>query len=310
MIWDLTVDDDQRLTIIVTPGVAGQPVPPITGTAAYGFILSPEDNVVLVFKWQGATSTGDINYAVTGTNLDLKDLEKLKSVIGAAAPAPALTAGRVAGAPTHRIVKAVTDDLTAGGRLTVTVTLKDKEGSGTNNKEVTLYTSGGVTFKIEPRSPRFTVSTGLAVSTAPEPTVAIVKTSNIITFEKDDKTQQAYEQQIILRDDDASLKPIQTAVTFANFRLIRRLYGTLGVQLNEKIFEEPLLGLTYRHPIAASMGVNFTVGMHFSHETAIVESSGFEDGMKLDPTIGLTVDDIPTETHYHRRFAFAFSVDF
>jgi hypothetical protein len=208
------------------------------------------------------------------------------------------------------MTKAVTDDLTPGGKLTVTFTLKGKEGTGANQKEVTLYTSGGVSFRIEPRPPRVTVSTGITVSTAPEPTVAIVKTSNLISFQKDGKPQQSYEQVIAIRDTDTGLQPIQTAVTFANFRLIRSAYATVGVQLNQKIFEEPIIGLTYRHPLAGSMGLDFTIGIHLSHETEILKTSGFKDGMKLDPTAGLTVDDIPVEKNYHRRFAFAFSVDF
>ena len=313
MTWNMTSADDQRLTIVVTTTDTTQKPVTITGTAAHSFVLRPEDRVVIVLKWQGETTTGDIGYAVTGTNLDLKDLENLKKLLTGATPAAAKDTGKsVLGAAeeTRSVAKAVTDDLTAGGKLTVTFTLKGKEGSGANQKEVTLYTSGGLTFRIESRPPRLTVSTGLALSTAPEPTVAIVKTSNLISFEKDGKTQQAYEQVITLRDNDTGVQPIQAAVSFANFRLIGHAYATLGVQLNQKIFEEPMAGFTYRHPLTGSMGVNFTVGLHFSRETEILESSGFVEGMKVDPTVGLTADDIPVEKKYHRRVMFAFTVDF
>jgi hypothetical protein len=306
MVWDLIqTDDSQRLTITVR----GEPIP-YTGAAAYGFLLEPSDRIVIVLKWKGAEPTGEITYAVTGTNLDVKDLDQLKKLISGGAP-EAKEAGRGALADTVRTeMKAVTDDLIAGGKLTITFSLKQKQGTGANQQEVSLYTSGPLTFRIADRPPRFTVSTGIAVSGAPEPTVAIVKTANVISFEKDGKTQQAYEQTIVLRDSEVEARPIQSAVTYANFRLYRSIYASFGVQLNQKIFEEPLLGVTYRHSLGGSMGVNFTGGVVLSRETQIIDSSGFEVGMKIDPTLGLTVDDIPTEQKYHGRYMFGFSVDF
>ncbi len=306
IVWDLTAGDDKRLSIEVTPA-NGTPEAPVTGPQAYTFVLEPDDRVVLVFKWTGpATTKGEIAYAVTGTNVDTKDLEALKKLITGAARAPEA----IELAASRSETRAVTDPLLPGGKLTVTLTLKDKTGAGASETEVTVYTSGGVTLRIADRSPRFTVSTGLAVSNAPEPSVAIIKTPRVITFEKDGKTQQAYEQIIVLRDSNAKAQPIQSAVTFANFRIVDRLYASLGLQLNQKLFEEPLFGLTYRHPLAGTLGLNITGGAHPSRETEIVPSSGFAAGMTLDPSLGLTVDDIPVEKTYRWRYVFAFTVDF
>lgn len=308
--WDLsTTDDSKRLVIGVKEGAL--PQAEISGAAAYGFRLRAEDHVVIVLRWKGDKSKGDISYAVTGTNYDAKDLDALKKLVTGAAPAakdPGKTA--LAEDEAQSITKAVTDDLRAGGALTATFTLKETQGTGTAAKEVTSYTSGGVTFRVDGHSPRFTVSNGVALSGAARTSVAIVKTATLLTFTKDGKSQQAYEQAISLKDHDTSLQPVQSLLAFANFEFTERVYATIGSQLNAKLFEEPMLGITYRHPITGSMGLNATGGVHFSKELEILRGSGFSDGMKLDPTIGLTVDDIPTQKKYHNRPFLAFSLDF
>lgn len=53
-----------------------------------------------------------------------------------------------------------------------------------------------------------------------------------------------------------------------------------------------------------------TGGVRFTKETEITPNSGCTDGQKLDPTIGLTVGDIPTMEKRHRRFFFGLSFDF
>jgi hypothetical protein len=167
-----------------------------------------------------------------------------------------------------------------------------------------------VSFFIRAEPPKFTVSFGLGFSTAPTPTVGIAKTSTIVTFEKDGKTQQAYEQVVQLQDNDESFKPIQSLMTFANFHLLKDWYATLGVQVNQKIFEAPLVGATYRIPLGSRRGLNFTGGIVFSREVAIDPATGWSDGQVVDPTLGLTVDDIHTTHDWHIRPALGFSVDF
>ena len=307
--WDKTASDENTLTILVTPeGESTQD--PITGADAYTFVLNHSDRVAFSLKWKG-NETGDISYVVTGTDFDAKELEALKNLFSGNLPTSQSDQGTgQLGAATNSIMKAVAEDLISGGRLTVTFSLKQRQGSGNNEQLITTYTSGEVSFRVKSRPPRLTISNGIAITTAPEPSLAIIKTSEVITFEKDGKEQQAFRQAISLKDDAAVLQPIQTAVTFANFRLTWKMFISLGIQLNQKIFEEPILGLTYRQPVFGTMGLNLLVGAHFSNEDEIDDESGFSDGMKLDPTLGLTVDDIPIDPRYRLRFVFGFSVDF
>jgi hypothetical protein len=306
VVWDMTRPESTRLTITVTESTKTRT---IASPDAYNFRFKPDDRVLATLRWAGAMD-GAITSAVTGTNLDAKDLEALKKLVTGSAPlASPLTGKGLAGDMVQSLTRAVTDDLIAGGRLTFVFALKLREGA-TRTDEVGDYGSGSIIFRIESRSPRFTVSNGVGITRAPDPVVTIAKTATIIAFQKDDKPQQAYEQVIAVERDEEKLRPIQTALVFANFNLGWRLYATLGVQLNQKVFEEPVLGFTYRHPLTGSMGLNLLAAAHFSNETRIKEESGFEDGMKLDPTVGLTVGDIPTEKSHEPRFLFGLSVDF
>jgi hypothetical protein len=278
---------------------------PIVTPSAESFVFRATDvvTIVAIFATDGEGEP-DIRYAITGTNLDDKDLDALKKLFGAAA-AKTDTAKAIP-RNTDAKVKAVTDPLIAGGKLTVTIDLKVKDAAG---KEAVVESSGGIAFNIEPQAPRITVSYGFGFGTAANPTVAINKTSTIVSFTKDGKPQQAYQQIVTLRDSDDSLKPIQSLVTFANFRLVKALYASAGVPLNEKIFERPILGGTYRLT-RGKVGLNVTLGVQFSHETQIVPGSGFADGTAVDPTLGLTADDVPIEKKWHRRLALGFTIDF
>ena len=86
-------------------------------------------------------------YAITGTNLDEKDLDQLKKLVSAGTSSTAKAAGSVqttdAGVEPRYELKAVTDKLIAGGKLTATFTEKRKEGVGTAAKEVVTKTSRG-----------------------------------------------------------------------------------------------------------------------------------------------------------------------
>ncbi len=276
--------------------------------ASYAFQLKSNDVVTLVLTYDKTDGTDDVTAAVTGTKLDDKDLEALKKIFGATPPTPEQERGSrsFGGQGTTTVIRQVTDDLIAGGKLTVTYNIKRKE----NNQERIVKTSGALTFKIATMSPRLTVSYGSALSQATNSTLTIAKTSTLITFVKNGQTQQAYQQVIAHKDFDTSLKPIQALMTLGNFRIWSRVYASIGVQLNQKLFEQPFLGGTYRHPLGSRIAFNTTLGVQFSRETEIIPESGFTIGQLVDPTVGLTVDDIPTRQRYHRRFGIAFSIDF
>jgi len=302
VVWNLDEPDARRLSILVLE--AGKVNPPIEGAAAYNFVFREKDRVVISFSFTAPpTAKPEVSYAVSGTNIDIRDLEALKKLI--VGTAPQTTAANVmslsVGNTPRTETKAVTDDLIAGGRLTMTLSLKDKKGPGPNEQEVTVYSSGGIIFRVASRPPRLTLSSGIAVSRAPDPSVTIVKTADTIVFEKDGKQQRAYQQMILLKDKKAALQPLQTLVTYANFQVRDDFYLSLGIQLNQKVFEEPLLGLSYRRSLVGTMGVHAVAGFHFTRETTLEPRSGFTDGMKPDPTIGLTVDEIPTTMRRRTR---------
>jgi hypothetical protein len=279
---------------------------------SYHFGLKRTDKVTLVLIDAASPDTGEADYAITGTNLDEKDIDQLKKLFlaSAAAAKAAGEKGRAGSGKPVIVLKAVTDKLIAGGKLTATFNMKNKTGSGDDAKETITRSSGALVFGIQSESPRVTVSGGIGLSTARNPSVAIVKTSAIVTFTKDDKPQQAYEQVITLRDDDTKFKPVQSLITSANFRLHGRLYGSAAIRVDEKLFEQPILGFTYRHPLSERMGLNVTGGVMLSRETEILSESGFAAGQKIDPSIGLTADDIPTKTRFHGRPALLLTIDF
>jgi hypothetical protein len=285
----------------------------IAGTAAFGFELKASDRVVLRMQWIGGADTrGEIAHAVTGANLHEKDLDALRRLVGGAAVSKDAAEARVAeaGERVRVEIESVADDLVAGGRLTATFNVKTRTtGDDGKVSESVTDTAGPLTFRVEAEEPRLTVSTGLAFTTGREPEVAIVRSSTILTFQKDGETQQAYQQVIALRDNDGALKPIQALATFANFRLWPRTYASAGFQLNQSFFQEPLVGLTYRHPFGHG-GLNVTAGAHLSRELEILEDSGFAAGQLVDPTIGLTADDIPVRWKYTPRFVLGVSLDF
>ena len=183
----------------------------LTGPDAYHFELHRSDVVTLVMIDVTNTDTWEPEYAITGTDLDEKDLDQLKKLVSAGTSATAKAAGSVKTTEAGELryeLKAVTDKLIAGGKLTATFTEKRKEGAGAAAKEVVTKTSRELTFNVRPESPRFTVSAGLGVSNAPHPTVALVKTSTILSFTKDGKAQQAYQQVITLKESDSDAAPI------------------------------------------------------------------------------------------------------
>jgi hypothetical protein len=283
----------------------------IKAPESYNFRLRRSDRVTVIVISAKTDDPGFPSYAVTGTNLDEKDLDALKKLFGAEAAAATKTAGAVGVTPDELPVPkadvvAVTDDLIAGGKLTATFALKKT----VDGKETTTRTSGALSFIVTGEPPRFTVSFGIGFSTARTPTVQIAKSSTIVTFEKDGKPQQAYQQIVQLQDNDEGLKPIQSMMTYANFRMAGQFYATLGLQVNQKLFEAPLVGATYRVPLGGRRGLNFAVGVVFSHELLIDPDTGWTDGQLVDPTLGLTVADIQTTRDWRIRPALGMSIDF
>jgi len=277
----------------------------------YTYTIRRSDRITLIVISATTDDPGVATDAITGTNLDDKDLDQLKKLfagdVGTGKGQPSLIGPPSKNLPQPKAdVTAVTDKLIAGGKLTVTFNLKKSE----NGKDTITKTSGPVTFLIEAATPLFTVSFGLGFSNAPTPTVAIVKTPTIVTFEKDGETQQAFQQVVLLQDNDEHFQPIQSLMAFVNFRMRNQWYASVGVQVNQKVFESPLAGVTYRLPLGERRGLNFTGGVHFSRELKIAPGSGWSDGQLVDPTIGLTVADIAddarvalsTQLRIHCRF--------
>jgi hypothetical protein len=281
-------DEADKLTVIIE----GQE--PIPSPRSYQFLLEKTDRVTLQLRAIGAFTSLRIDYTITGTDVNARFRDVAQKIFS---PQQAI-------AESTRVqeeTKAVNDDLLPGGRITVT--FKRVSTDGTEE-------SKDVQFRIKDEDPWFFPSAGLAFSTAKETEVAIVKTSNIVTVTIDGEERQVNEQQILLRNgDDSGLRPIQALISFLNFQIFKRFYGSLGFQLNGQIFQEPLLGGTYyfRH---GPVGFAFTAGVHFSKEVEIVESSGFKSGQTVDPGINLTVDDIPIQERYKSRFFLAFSASF
>jgi hypothetical protein len=288
------------------------PAKQLRGPQAFAFVLSDKDQVSFVLLYKKATDVrAEIVYSVTGTGVSDKDIQAFQKIVGGDAKAAAGTgtqAGRSTSPADAAEIVAMTDDTDIGQKVLATFSLKEKKTTGTETTEVTKATRGPFAFRVG-GAPRFKMSYGFVFSTAPEPTVAILKTSTVVNFEKDDKPQQSYEQVVALKDADATLQPIQSLVAMANFRLAGAVYGSVGFQVNQKIFEEPLLGLTVRHEVG-KMGLNVSAGVHFSHETEIRTDTGFAEGSKLDPTLGITVDEIATQKRYKHRVFLAFTVDF
>lgn len=290
--------------------------PKLSGPDAFGFTFSDKDEVRFIALYQRAADgsvRAEITYSLAGSGVSDKDVDALRKIVGGGAP-ETKAGGReplLAGAPStadFAEVLAMTDQPAIGQKILVTFALKQSKKEGNTTTETTTLSRGPLAFRVS-GPPRFKVSYGLAFSNAPNPSVAIQKTSTLVNVEKDGKTQQVYQQVIALRDADAVFQPVQSLVTFFNVRLAGSVYGSIGFQVNKKVFEEPMLGLTYRHE-AGSVGLNVTAGVHFSREVRIRADTGFYPGFLVDPTQALTTDEIATETRTHHRVMLALTVDF
>ena len=199
--WDFRADPPNQLEVWVDcVRAAGETIfscpdkNRIKAPDAYHFVVKASDQVTLVVVSARDADPGAATYTITGTNMNDKDLAALRTLFGAAgggASGTTKTGGAVKALENPPAPKAdlkvVTDPLIAGGKLTVTFTLRKIEASG---KEAVTASSDAVTFLIEHELPRYTVSFGLGFSTATTPSVAISKTATVLTFQKDGKSSR------------------------------------------------------------------------------------------------------------------------
>lgn len=283
----------------------------LTGTAAAAFVFSDKDQVTFVLlyaKSEDKKRRGEIVATVTGSGVSDKDIDAFKKIVGAVAGADPATKVLAAGDEKDAEILALTDDMSIGQKLSVTFLIKETEEKEGKPVESAVLTRGPVLFRVGGQ-PRFKLSYGIAFSQAPNPVIAIEKTATIVEFEKDGKVQQAYQQRVVLRDAENRMRAIESLVTIANVRVVGPFYGSLGFQVNQKIFEEQLVGVTYRHQ-AGKLAFNITGGIHFSDETTIDETSGFFHDYRIDPTKALTVGEVTPVKKTRHRFFLALTTDF
>ena len=139
--------------------------------------------------------------------------------------------------------------------------------------------------------PWFFSSVGFAVTTGREGELALINTNKKITEDEESKTFQ----RISIKNNGNDLKPIQSIVTFLNFRLSSSIYLSIGAPINNKIFDELMLGFSLFSRYK-DIGFSVTAGVQFNKELEIAKSSGYEVDQYIDPSSGLTLDSIPTET--------------
>lgn len=252
---------------------------------SYYFELRKNDRVLLIMQANRLKNKKlklQIEYTITGLDVSARFSKRATEIW---AKDETIQRGEI---ELERETVQVTDDLLPGGVLAVTF----KKVLGEDEEETKI-----VKFRIKDEYPWFFSSVGMIITKAIDPEVAIVKT-------------QTNEQIIVLKDNNTrTLHPLQSVVSFLNFRIYNPIYISLGFSLNQQIFTEPMIGLSYYFKVK-NVGLVITLGSHFSKEVEIISSSGFKEGQSIDPTLNLTVEDIPTIEKYHTRFFFGFSLRF
>ena len=247
----------------------------------------------------------EIQNAVTGTNVDDKAREALSKLL---IPQDTKKAGLGGRQPEELVEEVVflNEKLLAGGKLTTTFVLKKKEADGKTSVE---GQSPAIPLEVRGEAPWFSMSYGIGLSTTRNSEVTVIKTNTLVTFEKDGKTQQAYQQQVHVTDATAKLRPIEAATVFVGFRLAGPTYALAGFSTTSSIFKEPMLGIGLRIPMG-NMALMVGGGAHFTKEKTIIDGTNFSDGTKLDPSLSLTSGDIPTEEKRRTRLFLGFGVEF
>jgi hypothetical protein len=247
----------------------------------------------------------EIQNAVTGTNVDDRAREALSKLL---TPQDIKKAEGQGGRTPGELVEEVvflSEKLLAGGKLTTTFVLKKKEVDG----KTVEGQSPAIPLGVRSEAPWFSMSYGIGLSTTRNSDVTVIKTNTLVTFEKDGKTQQAYQQQVHVTDATAKLRPIEAATVFVGFRLAGPTYALAGFSTTSSIFKEPMLGIGCRIPMG-NMALMIGGGAHFTKEKTIVDGTNFSDGTKLDPALSLTSGDIPTEEKRRTRLFLGFGVEF
>lgn len=240
-----------------------------------------------------------IEYEITGYDPETKFKDILSGALD--------QTEKVATTKPDEISQDVYEELRPGGTLTVQFLIRKKvieeivDGNTNTIKEHFVTDQKKIIkLRIKDEYPWFFTSTGFIFSNENNRELAIINTGETVTYEKDGKTVQAKQQMITWKNDNVSFKPKQTSVQFLNVRIYKFIYASIGVPLNKKIFSEPLFGITYFHRIK-SVGAAFTFGIQFHKQLFTLESSVYEDDYIINPTDGLTVENIPTEEKYKVR---------
>ena len=263
-------------------------------TKPFGFELRVPDTVILHMTWRSdckarCDSSAGISYAVKGyrnTADILKGLLKKVADISTSTPKQVKTNSGATLFPISKVDKntffritPVTDDLAPGGHLIVTFN-KKRAKNGTVSQS-----SPPLIFRIQSTRPRFTVTTGLLYTYAPNPTVGITKRN--ASANKDatvsagkqrrnslnEKYITSLDSTITVRGGESRLQPIQAPVLFVNGLIVWRIYGSVGFKFQKQPFREPILGLTWRG-MRGGVGINVTAGLHSSRETELISDSG------------------------------------
>jgi hypothetical protein len=292
------------------------------------FKLRSKDKVLLEFVAEKEAAM-EISYKIDGDDIVG---EFKKGIPLFLAPEEHKKAGvnegiKASGDETKTIRMAVTDDLLPGGTLTITfkktLTVQGTVGKTTITKKISgneitetetttnaekpkqAVSEKTFVFRIKDKPPWFFTSTGLVFTNESNHSIAFIKTSTIAEKPEGSEEEDVFTQKLGYKDKNENnrwfdLRPKQTLVQFIHFNLVSRIYFSLGVPVNKKIFTEPFAGFSY-YAKFKKIGYAITAGAHFHKELTIDTLSGFEIGNIIDPT-KLTAEEIPTKNQYKVRF--------
>lgn len=262
----------------------------LSGFESQLYKFNKNDKILISVSSQPGADSIIISYEITGTDpyesikSDLSDTISGLGITNAKADsAKYVESIDTSGTPTEikTASKAVTDNLFPGGNIKMS--FKQVKDSITIKKEFM--------FSIVDENPWFFSSLGFAVSAGREGELALINTNKKISEAEYSKTFQ----RINMKNNENDLKPIQSIITFLNFRLSSSIYFSIGAPINNKIFDELMLGLSIFSRYN-DIGFSVTAGVQFNQELQIQNSSGYKVDQYVDPADGLTLDSIPTET--------------
>jgi len=179
----------------------------------------------------------------------------------------------------------VAEKLPAGGRLKVTF-YKAPEAKDNKAKTERLV----FCFDVKKSYSYFMLSSGLILTNEINPEVSLERTSGQLDGDQG--------RMIVLKNKGGkqfyNLRPKQAVIQFFNFRLYEGLYATLGIPLNENIFTNPAIGLSWR--ISPNHDYILSGGLTLHKEKEILASTGFKEGLVVPSSF--QKDDIPVDESY------------